>query len=84
MLQSARLVPGNRYYGKCKLYGKIVMILKGMHLGTLDSYSSSPLTSFPLSSSSFNHPWLMHSVHSLLYLNLERSTFIGLPPIAST
>ena len=66
------------------MYGKIVIVLKGTHLGALDSYSSSLPISFSFSSTSFNHPWSMHSVHLLPCLNLERSNLVGLSQIIST
>ena len=62
------------------MQGKIVFVLKGMQL----SYSSSIAFSFSLSLSRFNHTQSMHSVYLLLYLNLERSIFACLSPIAST
>ena len=49
----------------------------------LPSYSSTLAIPFSLSSSCLNHACSMHSVHFLPYLNLERSTFVGLPPIVS-
>ena len=49
----------------------------------LPSYSSTLAIPFSLSSSYLNHACSMHSVHFLPYLNLERSIFVGLPPIVS-
>ena len=63
------------------MQGEIVIVLKGMQLS---SYSSHPTIPFSLSSSSFNHTCSMHSIHLLPYLNLEKSIFGGLSPIAST
>ena len=66
------------------MYGKIVIVFKGTHLGALDSYPSSLPISFSLSSTSFNHPRSMHSVHCLPYLKLEKSSLVGLSQIVST
>jgi len=61
------------------MQGKIVFVLKGMQ----PSCSSSITFSLSLSLSRFNHTRSMHSVYLLLYLNLERSIFACLSPIAS-